>query len=550
MKRIRSFQSVPGNSHDIYIEEKYHFDDKTTDPRSVFTKLSDIGKGSFGIVSQILYLPEMHLFAGKFLNPAIINESTKQIFQNGVEKACKIQSESINQYYGCITFEESLIILMDFCEHGSLRDILNERQKAFSEDQISIILYDLLTGIDQIHKDYQIIHKNIKSSNLLLNSNSKIKITDLFLSNPFEFFDSQNTDSLSCQMVGIVGTPYWMAPEIITKSEFSYASDIWSVGITAIELSEGAPPFIEFTPSKAMLKIVKNGFPGYRFPEKHSDEFKDFVSHCLEFNPSLRWNSEKLLEHPFIQRAKKLNREKVLEELIKVEIGHLKVNSNLLKKNKNKVSNSLLMNDNQMFYNSVVASSIAPHSNDKKSDNDNENNSASNYKNYFNFSSIKNFYPFNTASFKSVSNLKLSPRLQSLIRSKQDTDSVENKNEKYFDFIDHSIDMDKNEKDDILNFISKAHEMSSQLNSVPFEIASNQNAEIQSIYASENKNRNLMTIDKVDSKPKMFQRLPLKIVIIVSLFFATYNFDFRTTLLLSILLITYCLLNYFVFSKK
>lgn len=538
MKRVNPFESELNQDIYQYKDQELHFDDINTDPHLVFSKLSDTGKGSFGIVSQIVYLPTMRLLAGKFLNPALINDTIKKDIFNDVNQMREIKSDNIIQYYGCVSFEESLLILMEYCEHGSLRDIMNEKQLGISEDQISIILFDLLNAIQHIHHEHKIIHRDIKASNLLLNSESKIKISDFILTSRFEFPSLQPTDSLLYQTIGIVGTPYWMAPEVISSSQYSFPSDIWSIGITAVELSEGSPPYIEYTPSKAMINIVKNGFPGYRFPDKHSTEFKDFVSHCVQMDPSLRWTCSSLLEHPFIQRAKKMNRKKVLEELIQIEIPHLKADLNLLNNNKNhglyQNSNPSFINQNQLIINSIVASSASSLQNS-----DNNNRPLLNIPNSTNF-------------MQSLSGLKLSPRLQSIIKNKRENDSPENSSDKYSDFIDNSVEMPKEEIDNMLDFISNGHEMNNQLEFIPFKIATNQNAEISSIYF---KDRNLGQNN--NCKKNIFNfcsilknRLILKIITIIFLFFISYKFGLNITLLTSFILMLCYSLRYFVFKKK
>jgi serine/threonine protein kinase len=109
-----------------------------------------------------------------------------------------------------------------------------------------------------------------------------------------------------------------MAPEVISGISYSFPADLWSVGITAVELAEGAPPYAELPPPKAMIEIATKGFPGYRFPTKHSAEFCDFVSHCVAQDPKQRWTIPELMEHPFIQREARLVRANVLAEMLLV----------------------------------------------------------------------------------------------------------------------------------------------------------------------------------------------------------------------------------------
>jgi serine/threonine-protein kinase 24/25/MST4 len=148
---------------------------------------------------------------------------------------------------------------MGYCDRGSLRDLLDTRQQVLSEDQISVIMRDLLEGLQLIQTEHRIIHRDIKAANILLCSDGGIKIADFGISRRFDFGTTQT--------ITVVGTPYWMAPEVIQGTSYSFPADVWSVGITAVELTEGPPTYGEYPPAKAMVEISINGFPGYRFPQ-------------------------------------------------------------------------------------------------------------------------------------------------------------------------------------------------------------------------------------------------------------------------------------------
>lgn len=280
------------------------------DPRSIFTKLNVIGRGGFGTVARIVHRPSMRVLAGKLINQNLLNEDTRKDVEHEIKLMKEVDSPYTVHYYGCVPYENTLMILMEYCDGGSLRDLLDKREQVLSEDQISIIMRDLLKGLQLIHTRYRIVHRDIKAANILLTMNGEVRIADFGVSRRFE-------SSGTCHTKTIVGTPYWMAPEVITGNNYSYSADIWSMGITAIELAEGSPPYVEYSPTKAMVEIAVNGFPGYRFPELHSIEFCDFVSNCLKKNPDDRMSIEKFLEHPFIKRAERLSRDAVLASMIK-----------------------------------------------------------------------------------------------------------------------------------------------------------------------------------------------------------------------------------------
>lgn len=284
--------------------------DETIDPKTIFTKLKVIGKGGFGTVAQIIYRPTMKILAGKIIDQALIdNNNTKEDIQHEVDLLKEVDSIYTVHYYGCVNFEGSLMILMEYIDRGSLRNILDSREQVLSEDQISCVISDLLNGLKKIHNDFHLLHRDIKAANLLLNSKGNIKIGDFGVSRQFD--RGKSTSSLT-----IVGTPYWMAPEVINGLSYSYSADIWSVGITAVELAEGSPPYVEYSPTKAMVEIATKGFPGYRFPNMHSPEFTDFVSHCVCSEPEQRWTVDQLLNHPFILRSQNYSRKAIMKDMI------------------------------------------------------------------------------------------------------------------------------------------------------------------------------------------------------------------------------------------
>ena len=219
----------------------------------------------------------------------------------------------------------TLLVLMEFCDRGSVRDIMDDRKDVLSEDQISIIMKNVLTAFDILHNQQHIIHGRFKCSNILLNSSGFVKVAGFGMS---EIFKSGSSKSFT-----LLGLPYWMAPESILESTFTTETDVWSIGITAIEMAEGSPPYIELKPSQAVIEICKNGFPGFRYPHGHSKLFQNFVRHCVEMNPKKRWTVSQLLKHPFITSSSKLPRQPTMRPLInkifaKIEVQNCDTNFN------------------------------------------------------------------------------------------------------------------------------------------------------------------------------------------------------------------------------
>ena len=282
--------------------------DESVDPHCVFTRLKQIGKGGFGTVSQVAYNETARLLAGKLIDSSLVDRNTKAEIKHEIDLMKQIVCPYTVRYYGSVYFDGSLMVLMEYCDRGSVRDIMDFREKVLDEDQIAIVLADLLKGLSVIHNRFHIIHRDIKAANILLNSQGEVKICDFGVARKF--------DSGCQETMTIVGTPYWMAPEVVQGMKYSYPADIWAVGITAVEMAEGSPPYSEYMPTKAMIDIVTRGFPGYRHPELHSDELKDFIDKCVKVNPEQRWTADQLLEHPFLQRVKGMNRRMVLKDLI------------------------------------------------------------------------------------------------------------------------------------------------------------------------------------------------------------------------------------------
>lgn len=187
---------------------------------------------------------------------------------------------------------------MEYCGAGSVSDIMRLRKKTLSEQEVSTILSDTLKGLEYLHLRRK-IHRDIKAGNILLNSEGHAKLADFGVA-------GQLTDTMAKRNT-VIGTPFWMAPEVIEEIGYDCVADIWSLGITALEMAEGKPPYGDIHPMRAIFMIPTKPPPSFREIDRWSPEFIDFVSLCLVKNPEERASATDLLQHEFIKAAKPNN---------------------------------------------------------------------------------------------------------------------------------------------------------------------------------------------------------------------------------------------------
>jgi len=178
---------------------------------------------------------------------------------------------------------------------GCLTDILEQFEDIrLTEPQIAFCCKETLKALSYIHTLHR-IHRDIKSDNILLNTSGAIKLADFgYAAQLTQKQQKRNT---------VVGTPYWMAPELIRGHDYGTKVDIWSLGIMLMEMAEGEPPYMEFPPLRALFLITTKGIPPLKEPQKWSADFNDFFNKCLEKDVEKRPNADELLKHPFVHRA-------------------------------------------------------------------------------------------------------------------------------------------------------------------------------------------------------------------------------------------------------
>ncbi|KAF2196816.1 Pkinase-domain-containing protein [Delitschia confertaspora ATCC 74209] len=269
------------------------------DPETLYTKQQCIGGGSFGKVYKGIDRRTGQLVAIKVIDVENAEDEVDDIVQE-IAILSGMSSPYVTKYYGSYMKGTDLWIIMEFCSGGSCADLM--RPGPISEPEIAVILKELLMGLEYLHGDNK-LHRDIKAANILVSANGQVKLADFGVSGQLSAtMTKKNT---------FVGTPFWMAPEVIKQSGYDHKADIWSLGITALELANGEPPYADIHPMKVLFLIPKNASP--RLEGNWSNGFKEFVDACLRKDPKERPSAKQLLQSSFIKKAGKTAR---LQELI------------------------------------------------------------------------------------------------------------------------------------------------------------------------------------------------------------------------------------------
>lgn len=266
-----------------------------TNPRDVFTNMKHIGQGASGSVYVARKKKDGTKVALKRVQPQ--NKAEADSLQMEIRMMCCTRHPNLIKCHETYHFGGHMWISMEYMDGGCLTDILDNYKalrRYMSEGEIAYVLREVLKGLLFMH-GMKRLHRDIKSDNVLITGSGQVKLADFG-------FCAELTEERN-KRTTCVGTPYWMAPELIKQFEYDYKVDLWSVGILAIECAEWEPPYMDEKPLRAMYLITSQKPPKLSNPGQWSPELHDFIRLCLIENPGQRASASQLLKHPFLRCA-------------------------------------------------------------------------------------------------------------------------------------------------------------------------------------------------------------------------------------------------------
>ncbi|KAL2905383.1 Serine/threonine-protein kinase dst1 [Bienertia sinuspersici] len=264
------------------------------DPSSKYELLHELGKGSYGAVYKARDLTTSDLVAIKVISLTEGEEGYEEI-RGEIEMLQQCSHPNVVRYLGSYQGEEYLWIVMEYCGGGSVADLMNVTEEPLDENQIAYTCREALKGLAYLHSIFK-VHRDIKGGNILLTEQGEVKLGDFGVA-------AQLTRTMSKRNT-FIGTPHWMAPEVIQESRYDGKVDVWALGVSAIEMAEGLPPRSAVHPMRVLFMISIEPAPMLEDKEKWSLIFHDFVAKCLTKDPRLRPTASEMLKHKFIEKCK------------------------------------------------------------------------------------------------------------------------------------------------------------------------------------------------------------------------------------------------------
>ena len=294
-----------------------------SNPEDLFTLLYPIGNGGFGKVYKAIHNSSKQIYAIKIIDytKGNINDKSNISFNyNSIQQETSLmrlvnKSDYIIKYYGSYFSRESntIWLILEYCSSGSAVDLMLSMGRTLSEVEVATIMEMILKGLIYIHK-LNLIHRDIKGANIMLSEEGYAKLGDFGVG-----IRMTNEEYRTSKK----GSPHWMSPQVILNKNYDTKTDIWSLGITCLELVEGEPPLADLNPEEVMEHIATKPPKAEDIidPKEHTQDFIDFVNSCLELNPKKRPNAEVLIKHPFIKKLSK--KRDYLRKLIKKHIDEV-----------------------------------------------------------------------------------------------------------------------------------------------------------------------------------------------------------------------------------
>lgn len=261
-------------------------------PYAKYQDFSMIGSGAAGTVFLATSTESGTKYAIKKMK---LTQQNTPLFAAEV----RIMKDSIHpnvvRFFESYIVRNELFVVMEYMDGGCLTDIIEQFETfRLTEPQIAFVLQSVLQGLSYIHGLHR-VHRDIKSDNMLLGTHGDIKLADFG-------YAAQLTEQKQKRST-IVGTPYWMAPEVIRGQSYDTKVDIWSTGVVMMEMAEGDPPYMDLPPLRALFLITTDGVPPLKRPQQFSDDFRDFLRRALDMDPDTRPDAPALLAHPFMRQA-------------------------------------------------------------------------------------------------------------------------------------------------------------------------------------------------------------------------------------------------------